>query len=191
MAREGSDNQTGVGESSEAKFDLLFRGDIAPGNSVDKVRERVAESFNLDQAAIDQLFSGAVISLKRNVDRATAERIYQRLSDAGAVANIVPSVSGSGSNELDSNELDSNELGNNESGNKEQDSSDPDTQSNRFTLAPLGSDVSDTADTAEDQPSNVSIDHLGLEPVGSNIVEQEERETIEPVEVDISHLSLE
>ena len=181
MAREGSDNQTGVGESSEAKFDLLFRGDIAPGNSVDKVRERVAESFNLDQAAIDQLFSGAVISLKRNVDRATAERIYQRLSDAGAVANIVPSVSGSGSNEF----------GNNESGNKEQDSSDPDTQSNRFTLAPLGSDVSDTADTAEDQPSNVSIDHLGLEPVGSNIVEQEERETIEPVEVDISHLSLE
>jgi len=186
MAREGSDNQTGVGESSEAKFDLLFRGDIAPGNSVDKVRERVAESFNLDQAAIDQLFSGAVISLKRNVDRATAERIYQRLSDAGAVANIVPSVSGS-----DSNELDSNELGNNESGNKEQDSSDPDTQSDRFTLAPLGSDVSDTADTAEDQPSNVSIDHLGLEPVGSNIVEQEERETIEPVEVDTSHLSLE
>ena len=116
--------------------------------------------------------------------------------DAGAVANIVPSVSGSGSNELDSNELDSNELdsnelGNNESGNKEQDSSDPDTQSDSFTLAPLGSDVSDTADTAEDQPSNVSIDHLGLEPVGSNIVEQEERETIEPVEVDTSHLSLE
>ena len=191
MTRKGSDNQTGVGESSAAKFDLLFRGDIAPGNSVEKVRERVAESFNLDQAAIDQLFSGAVISLKRNINRATAERIYQRLSDAGAVANIVPSVSGSGSNELDSNELDSNELGNNESGNKEQDSSDPDTQSDRFTLAPLGSDVSDNADTAEDQPSNVSIDHLGLEPVGSNIVEQEERETIEPVEVDTSHLSLE
>ncbi len=191
MTRKGSDNQTGVGESSAAKFDLLFRGDIAPGNSVEKVRERVAESFNLDQAAIDQLFSGAVISLKRNINRATAERIYQRLSDAGAVANIVPSVSGSGSNELDSNELDSNELGNNESGNKEQDSSDSDTQSDRFTLAPLGSDVSDTADTAEDQPSNVSIDHLGLEPVGSNIVEQEERETIEPVEVDTSHLSLE
>ena len=191
MTRKGSDNQTGVGESSAAKFDLLFRGDIAPGNSVEKVRERVAESFNLDQAAIDQLFSGAVISLKRNINRATAERIYQRLSYAGAVANIVPSVSGSGSNELDSNELDSNELGNNESGNKEQDSSDSDTQSDRFTLAPLGSDVSDTADTAEDQPSNVSIDHLGLEPVGSNIVEQEERETIEPVEVDTSHLSLE
>lgn len=178
MASQGSDNQTDISESTDAKFDLLFRGDIAPGNSLDRVREQVAKSFNLDQAAIDQLFSGAVVSLKRNIDRATAERIYQRLSDAGAVANIVPTVSGSASKEADSKEADSKEQNN-----------EQDTKS--FSLAPLGSTVLDAEESAEEKPSSVVLDHLSLEPIGSNIVEEEEQEAIEPVAVDTSHLSLE
>ncbi len=166
MAHEGNIDQASVGESGRATFDVLFRGDIAPGNSVDKVRERIAENFKLDEAAINQLFSGAVISLKHDIDRAAAERIHQRLSDAGALANIVPSISNQ---------------------------PDPDNQSNdkNFTVAPLGSDVLKGADIAEEDPLPVSLDHLGLQPIGSNIIEESERETIEPQEVDISHLSLE
>ncbi|MDG1818296.1 MAG: hypothetical protein P8H31_00540, partial [Porticoccaceae bacterium] len=120
----------------------------------------------------------AVVSLKRNIDRATAERIYQRLSDAGAVANIVPTVSGSASKEADSKEADSKEQNN-----------EQDTKS--FSLAPLGSTVLDAEESAEEKPSSVVLDHLSLEPIGSNIVEEEEQEAIEPVAVDTSHLSLE
>jgi len=72
-------------------FDLVYRGEIAPGNSAEEVKQRVAASFNLDPAAADQLFSGTQIRLKRGIDKITAERILQRLTDAGAIALIVPS----------------------------------------------------------------------------------------------------
>ena len=177
MASQGNDQ-----DNTDAKFDILFRGDIAPGNSIDQVKARVAESFKLDEAAVKQLFSGAVVSLKRNIDRATAERIFKRLSDAGAIANIVPSTlkdstfKDSASNQPDADHPRSEQTAAGKS----------------FTVAPLGSDVLEgAADTAEEERLSVSVDHLGLEPVGSNIVEQDESEAIEPVVVDTSHITLE
>jgi hypothetical protein len=189
MANQGNDQ-----DNTDAKFDILFRGDIAAGNSIDQVKARVAESFKLDEAAVKQLFSGAVVSLKRNIDRATAERIYQRLSDAGALANIVPSnkVAGNAepSNTAPLDKVLSNSTANTASSNQ----SEPDNHSNdkAFTLAPLGSDVLEGADkpAQEKDQQSISVDHLGLEPVGSNIIEDSEGETIEPVIVDTSHLTL-
>lgn len=155
-----------IDQDDETTFDVLFRGEIFPDNNVDRVRALVAKSFKLDEAAINQLFSGAVISLKRNVDRATAERIHQRLYEAGAVANIVPSAVMS------------------------RDGEKPDN-AKIFTVAPLGADVLDGADVAKQDPLTIAVDHLGLEPIGSNIIEADESEAIEPREVDTSHLSLE
>ncbi|MBT6115350.1 MAG: hypothetical protein HOH41_06515, partial [Porticoccaceae bacterium] len=95
-------------------FDVVFRGEITEGSSLEKVKQRVAESFNLDSSAAEQLFSGTPVRLKRGVDMITAERILKRLSDAGAVAIIVPN------------------------------STEPESaQQNPLSLAPLGSDVTD------------------------------------------------
>jgi len=174
--------------NTDAKFDILFRGDIAPGNNTDQVKGRVAESFKLDEAAVNQLFSGAVVSLKRNVDRATAERIYQRLSQAGALANIVPSNSSpSTANESSVNQSPINKDP------LDQTSADNQSEDKAFTLAPLGSDVLEGADAPEQEqhPKSVSVDHLGLKPVGTNILDKTEGETIEPVVIDTSHLTLE
>lgn len=192
MANQGNEQ-----DNNEATFDILFRGDIAPGNSIEQVKARVAESFKLDEAAANQLFSGAVVSLKRNIDRAAAERIYQRLSDAGALANIVPStLKDSSLKESASKDSTSKQSASDQS---YLDHPSPDNQSSEttatnksFTLAPLGSDVIESsADLAKEERSSVSIDHLGLEPIGSDIVEQTEREAIEPVVVDTSHITLE
>jgi hypothetical protein len=191
MANQGNEQ-----DNTDAKFDILFRGDIAPGKSIDQVKARVAESFKLDEAAVNQLFSGAVVSLKRNIDRATAERIFQRLSDAGALANIVPN------NTVPSNKEPLDKVLSNSTANAaSSQQSEPDKQSEpnnqpsdkAFTLAPLGSDVLEGADKPEQEKDQQSIpvDHLGLEPVGSNIIEDSEGETIEPVTVDTSHLTLE
>lgn len=182
MASQGNEqNNTG------ATFDILFRGDITPGNSVGQVKARVAKSFKLDEAAVNQLFSGAVVSLKRNIDRATAERIYQRLSDAGAMANIVPSISKQSTSKTSTlSQLDSGHPS------PSNPNSEPTAANKSFTVAPLGSDVLEgKADTAKEERLPVSLDHLGLEPIGSNIVEQDEREAIEPVTVDTSHITLE
>lgn len=129
------------------------------------------EDFKLDEAEVNQLFSGTVVSLKRNIDQATAERIFQRLADAGAMTKIVPAQHKA----------------------KPADQSDLDNQSSEksFTLAPLGSDVTENAVIEEQDQQLVSLDHLGLEPVGSNLIEEGEREAIEPKLVDTSHLTLE
>ncbi|MGB0450196.1 MAG: hypothetical protein ACPGF6_06355 [Porticoccaceae bacterium] len=174
-------NRSLTDEKNGTAYDLLFRGEIAPGENIDQVKARVAESFKLDEAALNQLFSGSVVSLKRNIDRATAERISQRLFEAGAVAKIVPNISNVNASDE------------NNSGKSTLNQPDPDNQASgaSFTLAPLGSDVSENVDTPEQDQQSIPVDHLGLEPVGSNIIEQSEAERIEPVVVDTSHLTLE
>lgn len=180
MASEGN-QQNNSNENTGTTFDILFRGEIAPGNSIDQVKAMVAESFKLDQAAVNQLFSGAVVSLKRNVDRAAAERISQRLSEAGALTKIVPHTS-------KASRLEKSDFSQSTSSQP-----DPDNQTSdkAFTLAPLGSDVLENADKPEQDQESIPVGHLGLGPVGSNIIEEGEAETIEPVVVDTSHLTLE
>ena len=156
-----------AGDSPAETFDVLFRGEILPGSDREATREQVAKSFKLDKVDLDRLFSGSVISLKRNVDRETAERIFQRLYSAGAMAKIVPSLSRQAITEQQ-----------------------PDNKA--FTLAPLGTDVLEDSAT-EETAIPVSLDHLDhliIEPVGSNIIEESEREKIEPLVVDTDHLSL-
>jgi len=128
-------------------FDVVFRGEIIEGSSLEKVKQRVAESFNLDSSAAEQLFSGTPVRLKRGVDMITAERILKRLSDAGAVAIIVPN------------------------------STEPESaQQNPLSLAPLGSDVTDSAEKGGSAQAvfSASLDHLSLEPVGTSMVKEAE-----------------
>ena len=195
MAEEGTEQ-----ENTGTTFDILFRGELAPDNNLEQVKARVAESFKLDEAAVSQLFSGATVSLKRNIDKATAERIYQRLSEAGAVAKIVPSDSSKSiSNNSTSNNSPANESTFNESTSNESTANESTADQSSlnqaggkaFTLAPLGSDVLEGSATPEQEQESIPVDHLGLEPVGSNIIEEGEAETIEPVVVDTSHLTLE
>jgi hypothetical protein len=144
-------------------FDLVYRGEIAPGNSAEEVKQRVAASFNLDPAAADQLFSGTPIRLKRGIDKITAERILQRLTDAGAIALIVPS-----------------------SGQPETARQDP------LSLAPLGSNVTDSAEKRNAQVVfAASLDHLSLEPVGTRMVKETEVPKIKTPDLDTSKFSLE
>mgnify|MGYP003344428267 CR=1 FL=1 len=161
-------------DSPAETFDILFRGETLPGTDRQAAREQVAKSFKLDDAALDRLFSGSVISLKRNIDKETAERIFQRLWSAGAIAKIVSSLSGATPEEKASKETETRQADN-----------------QTFTLAPLGTDVLEKSMAAEQDAVPVSLEHLGLEPVGSNIIEETEKEAIEPVEVDTGHLSLE
>jgi len=185
MADEGNE-QNNSAENTGTTFDILFRGELAADSSLEQVKVQVAESFRLDEAAVNQLFSGAVVSLKRNIDRAAAERIYQRLSEAGAVAKIVPSSS----NTDISRKSTSNKSAVNQPSADNQSSLNQDGDK-AFTLAPLGSDFIESVDMPEQEQESIPVDHLGLEPVGCNIIEEGEAETIEPVVVDISHLSLE
>ncbi len=164
-----------------ATFDVVFRGDILDGATKDEVKRRVATSFSLDDAAVNKLFSGSVVYVKRNIDKLTAQRIYQRLFDAGAQARVVESCREpadiSASTSPANPSIPSPSIPSPSSASK-------------FSLAPLGADVLPAAETA--QPvGNIPVDHLSLEPIGSEIIKPQEVDAEDTVQVDISHLSLE
>ncbi|MDG1494868.1 MAG: hypothetical protein P8Q91_03260 [Porticoccaceae bacterium] len=144
-------------------FDLVFRGEIAPGSNIEEVKQRVAASFNLDSVAADQLFSGSAVRLKRGVDKITAERILQCLRDAGAIAIIVPN------------------------------SRQPETVvKDPLSLAPLGSNVTDGTEKGKAKVVfSVSLDHLSLEPVGTRMVNEAEVSRVKTPDLDTSKFSLE
>lgn len=162
-------------------FDLVFRGEIAPGNSVEEVKQRVAASFNLDSAAADQLFLGSPVRLKRAVDKAAAERILQRLCDAGAIAMVVPNTA--------------------------QPATGKSIPQSPLSLAPLGSNVMEVSEKLGgdalgdkqlgDKPAVskkrvlLSLDHLSLEPIGTNMVKETEVPVIKTPDLDTTKFSLE
>jgi hypothetical protein len=159
-----------------ASFDVVFRGDILDGATTDEVKRRVATSFSLNDAAVDKLFSGSVVYVKRNIDKLTAQRIYQRLFDAGTQARVVESCCEPA--DISASTSPANP------------SIPSPSSSSKFSLAPLGTNVLPAVETA--QPfGNIPVDHLSLEPIGSEIIKPQEVDATDAVQVDTSHLSLE
>lgn len=71
-------------------FHVVFRGDIADGFALADVKARFAQLFKLDPARVDAYFAGKPTALKKDCDRATAEKFRGALQQIGAVAEIRP-----------------------------------------------------------------------------------------------------
>jgi hypothetical protein len=74
-------------------FDIVFRGDILPGHQLVEVKQRLAQLFKADEARINALFAGGAVPLKRNLDRAAAEKYQAVLRKAGADVQVSPAGS--------------------------------------------------------------------------------------------------
>ncbi|HAD08095.1 MAG TPA: hypothetical protein DCF62_01320, partial [Porticoccaceae bacterium] len=77
--------------SGTTKFDVVFRGDIAPGQKVVDVRERVQKLFKADEQQLQRLFSGRPVTIRSALDQAQAEQYEQALLQAGALVEVKPS----------------------------------------------------------------------------------------------------
>jgi len=73
---------------SDGRFDIVFRGDIAPGQVLPQVKQRLAALFKRELAQIEPLFSGAPVALKKDVDQISAEKYKKVLAQAGALVEI-------------------------------------------------------------------------------------------------------
>ncbi|MDN3640845.1 hypothetical protein QWY82_18745 [Simiduia curdlanivorans] len=73
---------------SDGRFDIVFRGDIAPGQVLPQVKQRLAALFKRELAQIEPLFSGAPVALKKDVDQLSAEKYKKVLAQAGALVEI-------------------------------------------------------------------------------------------------------
>lgn len=75
---------------TEPLFDIVFRGDLMPGHHLPDVKARLAQLFKIDAARVEALFSGAAVTLKRNLDRPTASKYHKVLRSAGAAVDLRP-----------------------------------------------------------------------------------------------------
>ena len=76
---------------AESKFDIQFAGALVPGAEASAVRERLRDLFRLSPEALDRLFSGQPIVIKRDLDAATATRYRDAFRAAGAILRLTPS----------------------------------------------------------------------------------------------------
>ena len=73
---------------AEQLFEVAFSGKIADGANPDEVKARVGKIFNADAAMIAQLFSGKRVTIKKNIDKATALKYKTALNRAGAHCEV-------------------------------------------------------------------------------------------------------
>ena len=73
---------------SDQRFDLTYAGLIAPGADPEQTRQRLAAVFKLDAQGIERLFTGQPVTVKRDVDEATASKFEKVFAQAGAVLTI-------------------------------------------------------------------------------------------------------
>ena len=73
---------------ADERFDLSYKGLIAPGADPDRARERLTAIFKLTEKGAERLFTGKPVIVKRNVDAALAAQMEKVFANAGAVLTV-------------------------------------------------------------------------------------------------------
>ena len=73
---------------SDNRFKIVFDGALLPGVDVTTAKLNLAELFKSDVAAIERLFSGRPVALKRDLTQADAQTYLQALTKTGIDARI-------------------------------------------------------------------------------------------------------
>jgi len=72
----------------ENRFKIIFEGALLPGVDITTAKLNLAELFKSDVTAIERLFTGRPVALKRNLSQADAQTYLQALSKTGIDARI-------------------------------------------------------------------------------------------------------
>lgn len=172
-------------------FDILFRGDIKPGENVADVKQRVAALFKQDPQKINHLFSGKVQYLKRAVDQTTAEKYKTALHKAGAIVQIKPAEeSGISVSPAPEKAEPKPHAGSESSATDKQAAPASSSGSESFSIAPVGADVLKKEERKKADTLDVKTDHLSLAPVGADLLKESERKRETATSPDTSHISL-
>ncbi|WP_226666125.1 hypothetical protein [Microbulbifer aggregans] len=145
---------------SEAKYSVIFRGDLQPGYTVVDVKANFARLFKVGPEMVEKLFSGRPLALKKGLSQSQAEQLQATLSKLGAQSAVrVEGVA-----------------------------EQPAPASAPATEA-AATETAEPPVTAEEQ-SRAGSGGLSLAPMDGNLVKEHERAKVDPVQVPVSHLSL-
>ncbi len=73
---------------SETRYKIVFDGALLPGVDITTAKLNLAELFKSDVSAIERLFNGRPVALKRDLSQADAQTYLQALSKTGIDARI-------------------------------------------------------------------------------------------------------
>lgn len=81
---------TRQGIAAEPRYKVIFAGELATGQDLQRVKTRVAALYKVPVERCEHLFSGRTMTIKDNLDHQTAQK-YQRLFEqTGAICHIEP-----------------------------------------------------------------------------------------------------
>lgn len=192
---------------SEARFNVVFSGQLVAGADPSKVRSNLASAFRMDEAKVEALFSGKRVVLKKDADQATAMKFRAVMKQAGAQAEIervgeeaapaaatnssapaaaatpapapapAPVAQAATPAAVSGGSLET--VGTIRTGGT--------GFSGEFEVAPAGADIA--SEKKAPPPMVPDVSHLDLAPAGSDMGEKKEQKA--PVSPDISHLKIE
>ena len=176
---------------SEARFNVVFAGEMVAGADPAKVRENLAAAFKMDVGKVEALFSGKRGVVKKGADQATAMKFRAVRKQAGALcylervgeeaaAPAEPAASPAPAEEtpapVKGGSLET--VGTIRMGGT--------GFSGPFEVAPTGTEL---ADKHEGPPPIVpDVSHFSVAPPGSDMGQKKDEKP--PVTPDISHLSI-
>ena len=79
------------------KFNLVFEGKIAPGQEEGAVKAALMKLLKTDDSGVERLFSGSTVTIKKDLDQATAAKFQQAFETTGALCMLVPREGGASS----------------------------------------------------------------------------------------------
>lgn len=147
-------------------YKLVFRGDIAQGHTFMSARQSLQELFRLDDQGLNKLFCGRSVTIKKNLDEATAIKWEALLLKAGAVVERVAEVV------------------------EPPVSEEPATEDSSIRVEPPGADVLKPEERAPVTPAYINTDGLTLDSPGADVLRPDERREFKELELDLSHISL-
>lgn len=71
-------------------YKLVFRGEVLEGQHPAVVRKRLGQAVDFSEDALEKLFSGRPVVLKREADTATAAKLQMLFKKAGARLRVLP-----------------------------------------------------------------------------------------------------
>ncbi|WP_444915638.1 hypothetical protein [Microbulbifer sp. TRSA007] len=150
---------------SQSTYSLVFRGDLVAGFTAGDVKASMVRLFKSNPQAIEKLFSGRPLVLKRGLSLPQAQQFQANLAKIGAQVSI-KDESGTAVTE--------------QSKPKEEAAAKP-----QWTLAPMEGNLVKEHERKSVEPVSVEVEHLSLRAAEGQLLDESERKGEEPSPVPV------
>ncbi|WP_105101730.1 hypothetical protein [Microbulbifer pacificus] len=166
----------------EATYSVIFRGDLQPGYTVADVKANFARLFKIGPEAVEKLFCGRPLAIKKGLPLAQAEHLQATLAKLGAQSSLkseMEAVAAAAPEPSPESVLKPEPRA------EEQPAAPAPAVETGLTLAPMEGYLLKEHERARVEPAQVPVSHLSLKPAEGNLLEARERnqETPPPVSV--------